>query len=57
MRFLLWLAVITAAAYSVSRLPIPDPHDFVRRTPTTVITEDSPGWDCHTMGNRICGRP
>lgn len=19
------------------------------------ITEDSPGWDCHTMGNRVCG--
>jgi hypothetical protein len=19
------------------------------------ISEDDPGWDCHTMGNRICG--
>lgn len=19
------------------------------------IEEDEPGWDCHTMGNRICG--
>lgn len=19
------------------------------------VTEDSPGWDCHTMGNRECG--
>lgn len=19
------------------------------------IQEDDPGWDCHTMGNRICG--
>jgi len=23
--------------------------------PAQVITEDSPGWDCRTMGNRICG--
>lgn len=19
------------------------------------ITEDDPGWNCHTMGNRVCG--
>ena len=25
-------------------------------TPVTqVLQEDDPGWDCHTMGNRICG--
>lgn len=23
----------------------------------TRITEDDPRWDCHTMGNRVCGRP
>lgn len=22
---------------------------------TSVITEDDPRWDCHTMGNRVCG--
>ncbi len=21
------------------------------------IEEDQPGWDCHTMGNRVCGAP
>jgi hypothetical protein len=21
----------------------------------TKVTEDSPVWDCHTMGNKICG--
>ena len=26
-------------------------------TPTTVITEDDPRWDCRTMGNQICGQP
>lgn len=25
-------------------------------TPPTTITEDSPAWNCHTMGNRICGK-
>ena len=23
--------------------------------PQPTIQEDDPGWDCHTMGNRICG--
>lgn len=23
----------------------------------SAITEDGPGWDCRTMGNRICGTP
>lgn len=23
--------------------------------PTPVLQEDDPGWDCHTMGNLICG--
>lgn len=23
--------------------------------PTSRIEEDDPRWDCHTMGNRICG--
>jgi hypothetical protein len=27
--------------------------DYVSRTQT--IHEDDPRWDCHTMGNRICG--
>lgn len=25
------------------------------REPPLRITEDMPGWDCETMGNRICG--
>lgn len=25
--------------------------------PEVRITEDDPRWDCHTMGNRICGAP
>lgn len=24
-------------------------------TSTHQIEEDEPGWDCHTMGNHICG--
>lgn len=22
-----------------------------------VLQEDDPGWDCRTMGNRVCGHP
>ena len=25
--------------------------------PPAALQEDDPGWDCHTMGNRICGTP
>jgi len=24
-------------------------------TAPVMVTEDMPGWDCHTMGNRQCG--
>lgn len=26
-----------------------------REATTITIQEDDPGWDCHTMGNLICG--
>lgn len=26
-------------------------------TMPVAVEEDSPGWDCATMGNRICGHP
>lgn len=32
---------------------VKDPR--VTLIPPKVIQEDDPGWDCHTMGNRICG--
>ncbi len=43
------LDIITAAIIAMSAQQSPDT--------TTVVTvqEDSPQWDCTTMGNRICG--
>lgn len=34
-------------------------HTRPERAPAPVqrIEEDSPLWDCHTMGNRVCGGP
>ena len=26
------------------------------KTPAGVVLEDAPGWDCATMGNRVCGK-
>lgn len=30
-------------------------YDTPRSSTPTTIYEDDPRWDCHTMGNRICG--
>lgn len=29
---------------------------FVLTMPPAASTEDDPGWDCRTMGNRTCGQ-
>ena len=31
------------------------PHGTAHAEPAPVIEEDSPQWDCRTMGNLICG--
>ena len=52
---------LPAATYMevTERPPIyEDDPRTVRRTPNVTanpLTEDSVGWDCRTMGNRICG--
>ena len=33
----------------------PKPVAATKVTKVTKITEDDPRWNCHTMGNRICG--
>ena len=40
--------MITAIATILSAIAIATGTD-------TQPLEDMPGWDCHTMGNRICG--
>lgn len=37
--------------------PDADPGFQHTTTSTTRCVEDDPCWDCHTMGNLICGRP
>ena len=32
-----------------------DPRPLPAPTPIVHIEEDDPGWDCNTMGNRLCG--
>ncbi|WP_256789864.1 hypothetical protein [Frankia sp. AvcI1] len=51
------LLVIAAAAFGLAHtapaLYAPAATTITATAP--VIDEDSPLWDCHTMGNRICG--
>lgn len=35
-------------------LEAPAPQQTITGTPTP-IEEDDPGWDCKTMGNKVCG--
>lgn len=54
MKRLLFILVALAAVLFVSGC---NAITFVHApsTSTTVCYEDQPCWDCHTMGNRICG--
>ena len=49
---LLLAAIIIFTASKPARQPFTPLRPV---TPTTVITEDDPRWDCRTMGNQICG--
>jgi hypothetical protein len=33
------------------------PQTVDQLPPSVTVQEDDPGWDCFTMGNRICGDP
>ena len=54
------VALATAMLAGVVTLGLlaPEPGG-VRETGRTSVTcaEDDPCWDCHTMGNRVCGGP
>ena len=43
------IAAAIVAAFAAMALASPAPAD------DQVVYEDSPGWNCQTMGNRICG--
>lgn len=47
-------AVVAVGLFTAGALSAP--HIWPAEAPTApVVTEDSPGWDCATMGNRECG--
>lgn len=57
------MAIIVVVVYLMTQVAAPT--DYGTMTPssrpspapvaTVFIAEDDPRWDCHTMGNRICG--
>jgi hypothetical protein len=51
-RLLIFLALFSLTVVTVSSVTY-----AVKDTAasTRSIQEDDPGWDCHTMGNRVCG--
>lgn len=49
---LLMISIVIAGVMCASwRKPL---HGIPVPTPTVTVTEDDPGWDCRTMGNRTC---
>jgi len=51
------VALLVAPFVVLALLVWADPAHLRETDPPTParITEDMPGWDCQTMGNRICG--
>jgi hypothetical protein len=50
----LWTAFVIVITLMLSA-PAPQPVRLDLGTVTMTPQEDEPGWDCHTMGNRVCG--
>jgi hypothetical protein len=52
------MLLVGATALSLNACAAPALHSTPRPTVTAAsVQEDDPGWDCNTMGNRICGDP
>jgi hypothetical protein len=52
-RLLVFIALFFLAVVTVSS--IVSAVSDTNATSARSIQEDDPGWDCHTMGNRVCG--
>lgn len=50
----LTLGAVVAAWVVTTAATAPQP-ELVQGTPHAAIQEDQPGWNCTTMGNRVCG--
>jgi hypothetical protein len=56
-RLLVFIALFFLAVVTVSSVVYAVKDTTAARTVIAKrIAEDDPGWDCQTMGNRICGR-
>lgn len=50
------IAIAIGAVVALSPQPTIEMTPDSTTAPTTVrLAEDDPGWECETMGNRICG--
>lgn len=49
------IAAFTLGILTASALDILWPDGGAHGRVSQVITEDSPGWDCGSMDNRVCG--
>ncbi|WP_457095117.1 hypothetical protein [Mycobacteroides abscessus] len=47
--------VMAGAIANPTVIPTPATPSVVHSVPASEPEEDEPGWDCATMGNRICG--
>jgi hypothetical protein len=48
-------AVVAAVTIPVAAFAAGMPAHATGSSGPERVTEDSPGWDCQTMGNRVCG--
>ncbi|WP_236747242.1 hypothetical protein [Mycobacteroides abscessus] len=48
-------AIADPAGAAPTVIPTPATPSMVHSVPTAEPEEDEPGWECATMGNRICG--
>ncbi|MBN7317872.1 hypothetical protein [Mycobacteroides abscessus] len=48
-------AIADPAGATPTVIPTPATPSVVHSVPASEPEEDEPGWDCATMGNRICG--
>jgi hypothetical protein len=50
------VALCMLVAYCGLMLAACEPPPPTHGKQVEVIHEDDPRWDCHTMGNRVCGK-
>lgn len=49
------IGLFVGVALMIVLAPAPEPVRLDLGPAPVVLQEDDPGWDCRTMGNRVCG--